>query len=71
MLARAWSSQRVGAYALQAAIAEVHARAPSTAGTDWDRFSDSGGYAHLISAAAQYLFYAQHKRDWEIHFGIE
>ena len=23
----------------------------------WERLSDAGGYAHLISAAAQYIFY--------------
>lgn len=35
------------------------------AGGDWDRLSDSGGYAHLISAAAQWLFYLESKKDWE------
>ena len=30
----------------------------------WERFSDTGGYAHLISAAAQYIFYLEGKRDW-------
>ena len=39
------------------------------AGKDWDGFSDSGGYAHLISAAAEYLLYLQEKRDWEVQFG--
>jgi len=33
----------------------------------WGRFSDSGGYAHLISAAAQWLLYLEGKRDWEMH----
>jgi hypothetical protein len=37
------------------------------AGGDWDRFSDSGGYAHLISAAAQWIFLLEGKRDWEQH----
>lgn len=32
---------------------------------DWDRFSDSGGYAHLIAAAAQWLFVLEGKRDWD------
>lgn len=36
-------------------------------GVDWDRFSDSGGYAHLVSAAAQWLFYLGGKQDWESH----
>lgn len=33
----------------------------------WDDFSDTGGYAHLISAAAQWRFYLAGKRDWETH----
>jgi hypothetical protein len=37
------------------------------AGAEWDRFSDSGGYAHLISAAAQWIFVLEGKRDWEQH----
>jgi RNA polymerase sigma-70 factor (ECF subfamily) len=32
---RALSSQRIGPYTLQAAIAAVHAQAPSAAATDW------------------------------------
>lgn len=39
------------------------------AGTEWDRFSDTGGYAHLISAASQYLLLLDRKRDWEVQFG--
>ena len=31
----------------------------------WDEFSDNGGYAHLISAAAQWLIYRDGKSDWE------
>jgi RNA polymerase sigma-70 factor (ECF subfamily) len=34
---RAWSSRRVGAYTLQAAIAAVHARARDATSTDWPR----------------------------------
>ena len=34
-------------------------------GFPWDEFSDNGGYAHLISAAAQWLTYLDGKRDWE------
>lgn len=30
-----------------------------------DRFSDTGGYAHLISATAEYLFLLEGKKDWE------
>ncbi len=36
-------------------------------GTHWDHFSDSGGYAHLIAAGAQWLMYLEGKRDWETH----
>ncbi len=31
----------------------------------WERFSDTGGYAHLISAAAQYILCLEKKKDWE------
>lgn len=34
---------------------------------DWDHFSDSGGYAHLIAAAAQWLLVLDGKKDWELH----
>lgn len=37
------------------------------AGAEWDRFSDSGGYAHLLSAAAQYLLYLDGRYDWQLH----
>jgi hypothetical protein len=36
------------------------------AGAEWDRFSDCGGYAHLIEAGAQYLLLLEGKRDWEV-----
>ena len=35
-------------------------------GSDWDHYSDTGGYAHLISACAQYLNYLEGKKDWEV-----
>lgn len=35
------------------------------AGADWEHFSDSGGYAHLLHAAAQWLFVLEGKNDWE------
>lgn len=38
------------------------------AGADWEHFSDSGGYAHLLSAAAQWLFVLEGKNDWEQHY---
>jgi hypothetical protein len=31
----------------------------------WDDLSDTGGYAHLISAMAQYLFFREGKCDWK------
>ena len=34
-------------------------------GVVWDKFSDTGGYAHLISAAAQWLMYLEKKSDWD------
>jgi hypothetical protein len=37
------------------------------AGGDWDKFSDAGGYAHLIAAASQYVLWKTGKRDWESH----
>lgn len=36
------------------------------AGPRWDKLSDSGGYAHLLAAGAQYLLYLEGKRDWEL-----
>lgn len=37
------------------------------AGFPWDELSDTGGYAHLISAASQWLNYLNGKQDWELH----
>ncbi|HYW80041.1 MAG TPA: hypothetical protein VE890_10720 [Thermoguttaceae bacterium] len=37
------------------------------AGQQWDDFSDAGGYAHLIQAAAQWILYQQGKNDWDVH----
>ncbi|HEY3492738.1 MAG TPA: hypothetical protein VGK43_07280, partial [Solirubrobacterales bacterium] len=37
------------------------------AGFHWDELSDTGGYAHLISAASQWLMYLEGKCDWELH----
>lgn len=36
-------------------------------GKEWDYYSDSGGYAHLISAAAQWLMVLEGTCDWEAH----
>ncbi len=37
------------------------------AGTKWDAFSDNGGYAHLISAASQWILYLENRTDWAAH----
>jgi hypothetical protein len=37
------------------------------AGFSWESYSDAGGYAHLISAASQWLIYLDGRRDWEVH----
>jgi hypothetical protein len=37
------------------------------AGADWEYLSDTGGYAHLLSAASQWLFVLDGKNDWEQH----
>lgn len=35
-------------------------------GVKWDEFSDNGGYAHLISACAQWILFGEGRRDWEL-----
>jgi hypothetical protein len=37
------------------------------AGFIWDGLSDSGGYAHLISAGSQWLLYLDGQSDWKVH----
>ncbi|MEI7945969.1 MAG: hypothetical protein WCJ02_04705 [bacterium] len=37
------------------------------AGFAWDELSDTGGYAHLISAASQWILYLDGKNDWTQH----
>jgi hypothetical protein len=37
------------------------------AGFSWDELSDTGGYAHLISAASQWLLYLDGRNDWQLH----
>jgi hypothetical protein len=39
---------------------------PIGPGVRWDDFSDTGGYAHLIGAGAQWLLCLDGKRDWEL-----
>lgn len=38
---------------------------PIAPGASWDQCSDSGGYAHLITAAAQWLRCLEAKSDWD------
>jgi hypothetical protein len=51
------------------AIFDQYGYVPTGLGTGrfWDGFSDSGGYAHLISAAAQWLLCLEGKTDWDMH----
>jgi hypothetical protein len=34
-------------------------------GQKWEEMSDTGGYAHLIGAGAQWIYVLEGKRDWE------
>ena len=49
LLQRAFATRNIGAYTLQAAIAAVHAEAPTSADTDWGRIVDL--YDVLATAA--------------------
>jgi hypothetical protein len=51
------------------AIFDEYGYVPTGIGTGrfWDGLSDSGGYAHLISAAAQWLLCLEKKADWRMH----
>jgi RNA polymerase sigma-70 factor, ECF subfamily len=49
LVERAWSSQRIGPYTLQAAIAAVHAESPNAAATDWEEIV--GLYGVLMRAS--------------------
>jgi hypothetical protein len=40
---------------------------PTGDGSGWSRLSDTGGYAHLLSAASQWLLALDGKRDWDVH----
>ncbi|MFP4057538.1 MAG: hypothetical protein ACLF0G_11780 [Candidatus Brocadiia bacterium] len=67
---KAWLERELGCgLRTWKAIFEAKGYIPTGMGTGrhWDRFSDTGGYAHLISAAAQWLLYLEGKRDWELH----
>jgi hypothetical protein len=49
------------------AVFDQYGYIPTGMGTghDWDHYSDTGGYAHLLSAAAQWLMVLDGKKDWE------
>ena len=40
---------------------------PTGTGSGWSQLSDTGGYAHLLSAAAQWLLVLDGRRNWELH----
>jgi RNA polymerase sigma-70 factor (ECF subfamily) len=49
LLARALRHEAVGPYQLQAVIAAIHAQAPSTADTDWDRIAALYAQLHALT----------------------
>jgi len=67
---RAWLEQELarGLRTWQA-ISKEKGFIPTGIGTGqhWDGYSDTGGYAHLLSAAAQWLFLLDNRRDWDAH----
>jgi hypothetical protein len=64
---RALEKELLGGLRTWQAIFESYGYIPTSLhrGPQWDHFSDSGGYAHLISAAAQALLLDQQKSDWD------
>ncbi|MFW6161298.1 MAG: hypothetical protein ACODAJ_00930 [Planctomycetota bacterium] len=67
---KAWLERELGGgLRTWEAILDAKGYIPTGIGTGqhWDRFSDSGGYAHLLSAAAQWILYLEGKSDWEVH----
>jgi hypothetical protein len=66
---RAWLERELGGgLRTWEAIFTAHGYVPTGLGAgDWDRFSDSGGYAHLLNAATQWLLYLEGKNDWDRH----
>ena len=61
-------SELAGGLRTWEAIFDEYGYIPTGIGTGrfWDGFSDSGGYAHLISAAAQWVLYLQKKAAWQV-----
>ncbi len=67
---RAWLTHELaGGLRTWQAIFDAKGFIPTGLGTHmrWDGCSDSGGYAHLLSAASQWLLLLQDKRDWKQH----
>ena len=67
---KAWLERELaGGLRTWQAIFDAKGFIPTGMGTHahWDGYSDSGGYAHLISAAAQWLLCLDGKTDWDIH----
>ena len=67
---KAWLAQELaGGLRTRQAIFEQKGFIPTGLGTgsEWDDFSDTGGYSHLVSAGAEYLLTLEGKRDWELH----
>jgi hypothetical protein len=71
---RAWLERELGGgLRTWAAIFDQYGYIPTGIGCQsampgvvWDEFSDTGGYAHLISAAAMWIMFLDGKRDWEL-----
>ncbi len=66
---KAWLKRELGeGLATWRAIFKEKGYIPTGVGAgDWDRFSDSGGHAHLIAAGAQWLYVLAGKNDWQTH----
>jgi len=67
---RAWLTYELsGGLGTWQAIFREKGYIPTGLGTTsrWKNISDTGGYAHLISAAAQWLLCLEGKSDWQIH----
>ena len=67
---KAWLEREVGqGLRVWDAIFRQYGYIPTHIGRNpfWDGLSDSGGYAHLISAGAEWLLYLDGKNDWDVH----
>ena len=66
---RALEKELSGGLRTWEAIFDEFGYIPSGIGTGnhFDHFSDSGGYAHLLKAAAMWLMYLEGKTDWQAH----